>query len=117
MNASNRTLVLATAGGALLVAACAGPLSMTAGLLVVALVVGWGAGSAAPARRGAAIAAALLAVVLGLLGAWAWSRLQGGTLDPLDLLARTFGLLAPPIPILAALAAWVTAKGEPTGPR
>jgi hypothetical protein len=117
MDRSTRTLVLAAVGGAALVFACAGPLSMTAGLLVVGLVVGWAAGSGAPGRRGLAVGVALGTTVAGLLAAWAWSRLEGGTLDPLDLYGRTLGPVAPLTLLLAAIAGWASARGEPAGPR
>jgi len=63
---------------------------------VVALAVVWGAGAARPVPRQPLIAGALgaLAIVVGLVLAWAWSRLTGGVLGPLEYTEARYGLLA-----------------------
>ena len=82
-----------------------GPLSLTAGLVVVAAFVGWLVGSVARPGRAAAVVVAVGAVVVGLLGIWLYSRLEGGALGPVDYLLQVQGVLVP----LELLAAGVTA--------
>jgi len=61
----------------------------------------------------AAVALALLAIVGGAAGTWAYGRLEGGVLDPLTYLWSVFG---PLIPAEAAIAALAAAWGAGTGP-
>ena len=102
MQSPTRRAAVAGLAGALLVAILAGPVYLTAGLLVVAGLVGWGVGLALRGgaetqgrHRTIAVGVAPTAVVLGLLGAWAFSLTTGGMLDPLGFVAETMGLLAP----------------------
>lgn len=86
-------LAATVVGGALVVTVLGGILSMTLGLVIVAAFIGWLCGTLA-GRRSVATVLAVATVVLGLLGVWAWSRLEGGVLAPLDYLWQVQGLLA-----------------------
>jgi len=58
-----------------------GILDVTAGLIVAAGFVGWLIGKlVSPPARAAAIG--VVAVLAGLLGIWAFGRIEGGVLDP-----------------------------------
>jgi hypothetical protein len=104
--------VVAAAGGALVHLGAATVLLWTAGLLVVALVmgfvVGWavalGAGSSAGtgARRGISITLALASIVLA--GSLNWA-ISGLFLGPLEYLAQVYGLLVPLQILLAGVGA------------
>jgi len=106
--------------GAAAVAALGGLVLVTAGLVVVAGVVGWGVAASLrfgagdhlrPGRRVVvAVALAEGAVALGLLGVWQYARTEGGVLGPIDYLAEVFGLLVPLEFAVAALVAWLTAR-------
>lgn len=61
----------------------------------------------------AAVGLAILAVAGGALGTWAYSRLEGGVLDPLTYLWSVFG---PFIPAEAAIAGVAAAWGAGAGP-
>jgi hypothetical protein len=101
-----------------------GLLGVSAGLLVVALVTGWGVarvmaggpaggppGEAADrSRPWLAVAIAVGAVAAGQLGLWLFARLEGGVLSPIDYLAQTFGPLVPVQLIIGGVAAWWTAR-------
>lgn len=110
----------ATAGllGAVILFVFAGPLSFSAGLVVVALFVGRIVGLAArtggvvepAARTSVAIVVSLLAVSVGLLSAWAMAAASGGSLGPVDFLLQTLGPIVPLQYIVATLAAWWTAR-------
>ena len=78
------------AGGLVAYTVLGGLLSVTAGLIVVAAFVGWLLGKliAGPPR---ATVAAVAAVVIGLLGVWAFGRLEGGDLDPIAYLDAVQG--------------------------
>ena len=83
-----------------------GPLSVTAGLVAVAGVIGWLTGMVV--RPGKAIAAALavVSVAVGLLGIWVFAGFEGGALPLLDYLAQVQGILVPiELAIAGALAA------------
>jgi hypothetical protein len=75
-------IVAVIVGGALVYTVLGGVLDVTAGLVVAAGFLGWLLGKLV---RGPARAAALgvLAVVVGLLGIWAFGRVEGGVLDPM----------------------------------
>lgn len=106
--------------GAVAVAALGGLVPLTAGLVVVAGVIGWGVaaglrfGAGEHIRSGRRVVVALVlalgAVGLGLLGVWQYARIEGGVLAPIDYLAEVFGLLVPLQFAAAALAAWLTAR-------
>ena len=85
---------MALAGAAIL-AFLGGPLSMTAGLLAASAVVGIVLGAMLRPRTSTAVGLAVGSVVVGLLGVWLFSRLEGGVLDPLTYLADVEGPLAP----------------------
>lgn len=82
-----------------------GVLGITAGLVVVAGLLGWLTGLLVrPPVRAAAVAAGV--VVAGLLGIWLFGRWEGGVLNPIEYLAEVHGLAAPlDILVAAGLAA------------
>jgi hypothetical protein len=108
--------VAAAIAGGIILAIAGGLLTMTAGLLAVAAVLGWIVGatlssgvtthSGRTGRRWLAAAIALAGVALGQLGLWLIARQEGGTLGPVDYLAEVFGVLVPAQLGLAALTAW-----------
>lgn len=104
-----RAVGVAVAGAAL-IAFLGGPLSMTGGLLAVSVVVGIVLGSTLRPRTAVAVGLAVGSVVLGLLGVWLFSRLEGGVLDPLAYLADVEGPLAPMQLLLAAFTAALTSR-------
>jgi hypothetical protein len=70
--------------------------AVTAGLIVVAGFAGWLIGRfVSPPSRAALIGVA--AVVIGFLAIWAYGRLEGGVLDPIDYLFQVEG------PVIVAL--------------
>jgi hypothetical protein len=81
--------------GALAFVALGGPLSVTAGLVAVAGVIGWLTGMVV--RPGKVIAAglAVASVAVGLVGIWTFAGIEGGALPLLDYLAQVQGLLVP----------------------
>jgi hypothetical protein len=91
-----------------------GLLAITAGLVVVAVAIGWGVGTVlalGPGRRStptalAAIAIAVGGVALGQLGLWLLARQEGGVLGVIDYLSETFGFLVPLQLLAAAGTAW-----------
>lgn len=109
---------LAAMVGGVAIAIAGGRLTVTAGLLVIAAVLGYvvavvltvGLGtnrSMGPnARRSTAAAFALLGVALGQLGLWLIARNEGGVLAPIDYLADVFGFLVLAEFALAAGVAW-----------
>ena len=99
-----RAVGVAVAGAAV-IAFLGGPLSMTGGLLAVSVVVGIVLGSTLRPRTAVAVGLAVGSVVLGLLGVWLFSRLEGGVLDPLAYLADVEGPLVPIQLLLAAASA------------
>jgi hypothetical protein len=104
-----RALGFAVAGAAA-IAFLGGPLSMTGGLLVVSVVIGIVLGSTLRPRTAVAVGLAVGPVVVGLLGVWVFSRVEGGVLDPLTYLADVEGPLAPLQLLLAAASAAVTSR-------
>ena len=107
--AAARALGFAVAGAAA-IAFLGGPLSMTGGLLVVSVVIGIVLGSTLRPRTAVAVGLAVGSVVVGLLGVWLFSRVEGGVLDPLTYLADVEGPLAPLQLLLAAASAAVTSR-------
>ena len=111
-------VVAAVGAGAIVV--LGGVLTMTAGLVVVAAVVGWGvalalrfgAGSrlAGPRRAALAVVITLIAVLAAQLGLWQYAQLEGGVLGPLDYLWEVFGVLVPIEIVVAIGLAWVVAR-------
>ncbi len=83
-------------GGVLAFTVVGGWLAVTAGLLVVAIFLGWLIGRLVEPPWRAAIVA-LVAVALGFLGIWLFGRIEGGVLDPIEYLIEVEG------PILVVL--------------
>lgn len=114
MNGQPARLLLATVLGAAIVFVLGGLLYLTAGLLVVGAVVGWGTGAAVRGGgrdgRIAAVAAAAVALTAGLLGAWAAGVGTGGTLGPVEFVLDVFGPVAPLLYVVAAGAAWISSR-------
>jgi hypothetical protein len=81
--------------GVLAVAVLGGPLSVTAGLVAVAGVIGLLTGMVV--RPGKVIAAvlAVASVAVGLVGIWLFAGVEGGALPLLDYLAQVQGILVP----------------------
>lgn len=77
-------------GGAIAFVVLGGILAVTAGLVIVAAVVGWliGMTVSPPARAGLV---GLGAVALGLLAMWLFGRIEGGVMDPLSYLLEVHG--------------------------
>ncbi len=97
-----------------------GVLALSAGLVVVAAAFGrliglataWGGGAAISPRTRLLIVLAFIVdgFIVGQLGLWAFSQVEGGVLDPFAYLGETFGLLVP-VQLVAALAVgWWTAR-------
>ena len=76
------TLVAVIVGGALVYTILGGVLDVTVGLIVAAGFLGWLIGKLVPGPPRAA-GLAVVAVLLGLLGIWAFGRVEGGVLDPI----------------------------------
>jgi hypothetical protein len=87
-------------GGAAGFVVLGGILAVTAGLVVLAAVVGWLVGTfvSPPLRAGLV---GLGAVVLGLLGIWLFGRIEGGVMDPVAYFLEVQGL---PLVLLELLA-------------
>ena len=112
--------IVATIVGAAILMFLGGVLAVSSGLVVAAGATGWAVGIAlragaagrfAPGRRARlAVGLAILAVLLGQAGLWAYARSEGGVLGPLDYLAEVFGLLVPLELLAAAVVAWATAR-------
>jgi hypothetical protein len=111
----------AAATGALY--AVIGSFDLGAGLLAVAAFAGWAvgvalawgaAGAALRERRPRITIAAVLgasAIVFGFVLLWAWSRVEGGVLDPVGLLDQRFGAPFAALQVLvAAVAAGIRAR-------
>lgn len=118
-----RGLALATIAaiaGAAATVVLGGIITLTAGLVGVAIVTGWavaaglrfGAGPRLAGSRRAwmAVVIALAAVALGQLGLWLYARTEGGVLPLPEYLGEVFGILVPIQAVFAALAAWVSAR-------
>jgi hypothetical protein len=108
---------VAVAGGAFY--ALLSQVDIGPGLLAVAAFIGWCVAvamlwnaSPGPFRRRGAVAAALGggSIVLGLLLAWAWSRVEGGVLGPLEYVDQRFGPVAYLEIAVASGVAWLRAR-------
>jgi hypothetical protein len=77
-----------------------GILTVTAGLVIVAALIGWITGLLVRPPPRAALAAVAV-IVGGLLGIWLFGRWEGGVLDPIEYLAEVQGILVP-LELLAA---------------
>jgi hypothetical protein len=87
-------------GGVLAFVVLGGILAITAGLVVLAGLIGWLIGLVVrPPVRAAVVAVAVVAV--GLLGVWLFGRWEGGVLDPFEYFAEVQGVLVP-LELLAA---------------
>jgi hypothetical protein len=87
-------------GGAIAFVVLGGILLVTAGLVVLAAFLGWLTGRlVSPPALAAGVGLAV--VVVGLLGIWAWSRIEGGVLDPIAYLDEVEGLAVVGLSLLA----------------
>jgi len=112
-------VVVAIAGAGLIVL-LGGAMAVSAGLLVVAVAIGYGIALASvagagdtlsrPARSWFAAVIAGLALLVGQLGLWLFARTEGGVLPLVDYLGETFGVLVPLELLLAAGVAWWRAR-------
>ena len=96
--------------GAATIAVLGGPLSLTAGLVAVSVVVGLVIGAMLRPATAAAVGLAVGSVIVGLLGVWLFARAEGGVLDPITYFADVEGILAPIQLVLAAIAAIVSSR-------
>ncbi len=106
--------------GALVFVVFAGPFSFSAGLLVIALIVGRTvgqfvrAGAGTSVERGTRISAAvyltLASLVGGNVGTWLFALSEGGVLGLPAYLGETFGLLVPTELVIGAATAWFSAR-------
>lgn len=106
--------------GAIAITVAVGAFSITAGLVVIAAVVGWytavalrtgGAGGWPRSRRATvAIVVALAGIGLGQVGLWLLGREEGGVLSLVDYLGEVFGVLVPLQLAAAAVAAWLASR-------
>jgi hypothetical protein len=77
-------------GGAILYTILGGILTITAGLVVLAVFIGWLIGKLVSPPPIAALVG-LAAIVVGLLGIWLFGRIEGGVLDPIAYLDEVQG--------------------------
>ncbi|HSL33999.1 MAG TPA: hypothetical protein VK871_10150 [Candidatus Limnocylindrales bacterium] len=96
--------------GALVITFLGGPLSVTAGLLVAAALIGWLVGSVVRPALVPALVLSVGSVALGLVGVWLFARLEGGVLGPLDYLGEVQGPLAPLQLVVAGVVAFATIR-------
>ena len=97
-----------------------GVLAISAGLLVIAVSIGYGVATGMLVGLGKnpvirwrwvpPVMLAVAAILLGQLGLWLYARTEGGVLGLPDYLAQTFGVLVLLQVVLAAVAAWWTAR-------
>ena len=98
----------------------AGPLSFSAGLVVIAVFAGRliglvtrTAGGPAVSSDARVVMALLITIgwfVVAQVAVWVYARAEGGGLGLLDYLAQTFGPLVPLQLIVAVLVAWWSAR-------
>ena len=92
--------------GALAFVVLGGPLSVTAGLVAVAGVIGWLTGMVVRPGKVIAAALAIASVAIGLVGIWMFAGIEGGALPLVDYLAQVQGVLVPiELAVAGALAA------------
>jgi hypothetical protein len=103
-------LLVAGLVGAAVVAFFGGPLSVTLGLVGVAVAIGWIVGSLARPSVGTAVAVAVGSIALGLIGIWLFARLEGGVLGLTDYFAEVQGPLVLVELGVAALVAAATVR-------
>ena len=78
-----------------------GMLAVTAGLIVLAVVLGWIVGLlVSPPARAALVA--LAAVVVGFVAIWAFGRVEGGVLDPITYLLEVEGPIVVGLSLIGA---------------
>ena len=98
-----------------------GSFDIGAGLLAVSAFIGWAVAVAvvwgsdpAPERRGRrvrwAVGLAVGSIVVGLAVLWAYSRTEGGVMDPVAYLDERFGPLAVADIVVAGVVAWLRAR-------
>lgn len=104
--------------GAIAIAVAGGLLAITAGLVIVAVAIGWGVGTVVtlgaepdpPSTTWAAVALTVLGIGLGQVGLWLIARQEGGVLGLVDYLSETFGFLVPLQLVAGAGTAWWRAR-------
>jgi hypothetical protein len=110
---------LAALAGAVAITVGGGLLAMTAGLLVIAVALGWAVAAALSTSPGdgtrtrrTALAAGMAAigVALGQLGLWLVARQEGGTLGLIEYLGEVFGILVLLQLVIAVAVAWWRAR-------
>jgi ABC-type Fe3+-siderophore transport system permease subunit len=112
-------ILVAAAGVALI--GVLGSFDIGPGLLAVSAFIGWAVAVAvvwgsdpAPERRGRrvrlAVGLAVGSIVVGLVVLWAYSRTEGGVMDPVAYLDERFGPLAIADIVVAGIVAWVRAR-------
>jgi hypothetical protein len=112
--------ILVAAAGAALIGVL-GSFDIGAGLLAVSGFIGWAVAVAvvwgsdpAPERRGRrvrwAVGLAVGSIVVGLAVLWAYSRTEGGVMDPVAYLDERFGPLAIADIVVAGVVAWLRAR-------
>jgi hypothetical protein len=77
-------------GGAIAYTVLGGILTVTAGLVILAVFIGWILGRLVSPPALAALVGAI-AIVAGLLGIWLFGRVEGGVLDPIAYLDQVQG--------------------------
>lgn len=80
--------------GAVFIVLLGGPLSVTAGIVAAAAVIGWLVGSTVRSA-GPAVALAFASVAVGLVGIWLFAQSEGGVLGIVEYLADVHGPLVP----------------------
>jgi hypothetical protein len=112
--------ILVAAAGAALIGVL-GSFDIGAGLLAASAFIGWAVAVAvvwgsdpAPERRGRrvrwAVGLAVGSIVVGLAVLWAYSRTEGGVMDPVAYLDERFGPLAVADIVVAGVVAWLRAR-------
>ena len=111
---------MAAVVGAVVITVSVGLLRITAGLLVIAAVVGWatavgvisgaGASVSRPTRVASSVLLAIGGIALGQVGLWLLGREEGGVLGLIDYLNEVFGFLVPLELAIAGVIAWWRAR-------
>jgi hypothetical protein len=111
---------LVEVAGVVAIVVLGGVLAFSAGLLVVAAVLGRAIGLVLaalgfealvpPRRTWLAVALAVGGVLIGQLGLWWYAGTEGGVLGPVDYLVETYGVLVPLQVVIAAGFAWWAAR-------